>query len=123
MLRTEESRIAIIILLTFALLLMTGVYPQYVLVLTAVMVVGGIILGIYLWLTGQKEGEVQDERSARCSLRASRNGFVVSIVLTALLAVAVKLGSPLSTFDMVQIVWGWGMATYFLSYLYYKRVV
>ena len=123
MLKTEESRIAIIILLTFALLLVTGVYPQYVLVLTAVLVAGGIVLGIYLWLTGKKEGEMQDERSERCSLKASRNGFVVSIVLTALLAVAVKLGSPLDIFEMVQIVWGLGMATYFLSYLYYKRVV
>ncbi len=123
MLKTEESRIAIVILLTFALLLVTGVYPQYVLILTAVMVAGGIILGTYLWLTGKKEGEVQDERSERCSLKASRNGFVVSIVLTALLAVAVKLGSPLDIFEMVQIVWGLGMATYLLSYLYYKRIV
>ncbi len=123
MLKTEESRIAIVILLTFALLLVTGVYPQYVLILTAVMVAGSIILGTYLWLTGKKEGEVQDERSERCSLKASRNGFVVSIVLTALLAVAVKLGSPLGTSEMIQTVWGLSMATYFLSYLAYKRLV
>jgi uncharacterized membrane protein len=123
MLKTEESRIAIVILFTFALLLITGVYPQYVLVMTSVMVAGGIVLGIYLWLTGKKEGERQDERSERCSLMASRNGFLVSIVLMALLAVALKLGSPLSTFEMIQIIWGLGMATYLLSYLYYKRVV
>ena len=31
MFKTEESRIAIVILLTFAVLLVTGMYPQYVL--------------------------------------------------------------------------------------------
>ncbi len=123
MLKTEESRVAIVILFTFALLLISGVYPQYVLVTTAVMVAAGVVLGIYMWLTGKKEGERQDERSERCSLLASRNGFIVTIVLMALLAVAVKLGSPVNTIDMIQIVWGLGMATYLLSYLAYKRLV
>ncbi len=123
MFKTEESRIAIIILFTFALLLITGVYPQYVLILTAVLVTAGIVLGIYMWLTGKKEGEKQDERSERCSLQASRNGFVVAIVLVALLAVAVKLGSPMGTAEMIQVVWGLSMATYLLSYLVYKRLV
>lgn len=123
MFKTEESRIGILILFTFAVLLISGVYPQYVLYATAVMIAAGIITGVYMWMTGRKEGERQDERSERCSLLASRNGFVVSVVLMALLAVAVKLGSPMDTIDMVQIVWGLGIVTYFLSYLYYKRVV
>jgi hypothetical protein len=123
MFKTEESRIGIVILFTFAVLLISGVYPQYVLYATAVMIAAGIITGVYMWMTGRKEGERQDERSERGSLLASRNGFVVSVVLMALLAVAVKLGSPMDTIDMTQIVWGLGIATYFLSYLYYKRVV
>ena len=123
MFKTEESRIGIVILFTFAVLLISGVYPQYVVYATALMVAAGVVSGVYMWMTGRKEGERQDERSARCSLLASRNGFVVSVVLMALLAVAVKLGSPMDTIDMVQIVWGLGITTYFLSYLYYKRVV
>jgi hypothetical protein len=123
MFKTEESRIGVVILFTFAVLLISGVYPQYVLYTTAVMIGAGIITGVYMWMTGRKEGERQDERSERCSLLASRNGFVVSVVLLALLAMAVKLGSPMDTIDMVQIVWGLGITTYFLSYLYYKRVV
>jgi hypothetical protein len=123
MFKTEESRIGVVILFTFAVLLISGVYPQYVLYATAVMIGAGIITGVYMWMTGRKEGERQDERSERCSLLASRNGFVVSVVLLALLAMAVKLGSPMDTIDMVQIVWGLGITTYFLSYLYYKRVV
>jgi uncharacterized membrane protein len=123
MFKTEESRIGLVILFTFAVLLISGVYPQYVLYATAVMVAAGVVTGVYLWMTGRKEGERQDERSERCSLLASRNGFIVSVVLMALLAVAVKLGSPMDTMDMVQIVWGLGIATYFLTYLYYKRMV
>jgi len=106
MFKTEESRIAIVILFTFAVLLISGVYPQYVLYTTAVLVAAGVVIGVYMWMTGRKEGERQDERSERCSLLASRNGFVVSVVLMALLAVAVKLGSPMDTIDMVQTVWG-----------------
>lgn len=121
MFKTEESRISVIILLTFAMLLLTGIYPEYVLWLTAALIGLILVLGIYAIMT-KKKGEPQDERSARGSLMASRNGFVIAIVLTALLAVAVKLEAPITIGDMIQMVWGMSMATYFLSYLYYKRV-
>ena len=121
MLKTEESRIAIVILMTFALLLLTGIYPQYVLWAT-VAVIGIIIaLCIYAVLT-RKKGEPQDERTRQCSLIASRNGFIVAIVLLTLIAAAIRLGAPYSLVDMVQIVWGLSIMTYFLSYLYCKRV-
>jgi uncharacterized membrane protein len=80
-----------------------------------------VILGIYGAVTKHK-GEPQDERTAKCSLMASRNGFVVATILIALIAVGVRLGAPYSPIDMVQIVWGFGVMTYLLSYLYYKKV-
>lgn len=121
MLKTEESRIAIVILMTFALLLVTGIYPQFVLWATVAVI--GIIaaLCIYAVLT-RKKGEPQDERTRQCSLIASRNGFIVAIVLLTLIAAAVRLGAPYSLVDMVQIVWGLSIMTYFLSYMYCKRV-
>ncbi len=93
MLKTEESRIAIVILLTFAVLLVSGIYPQYVLWATVAVLGLMVVLGIYAALTKHK-GEPQDERTAKCSLMASRNGFVVVTVLIVLLAAAVRLGAP-----------------------------
>lgn len=121
MFRTEESKMAIVILLTFAVLLVTGVYPQYVLWMTVAVVALLIVLATYTALSKKSYGEPQDERSAKCSLLASRNGFVAAIILITLLGVTVKLGAPISIESLVQMVWGLSMATYFLSYLGYKR--
>jgi hypothetical protein len=121
MFKTEESKTAIVILLTFAVLLVTGVYPQYVLWLTAAVVALMIILAIYGLVVKKKQSEPQDERSAKCSLMASRNGLIIAMILIAALGVAVKLGSTMSMDSLVQIVWGLSVATYFLSYLAYKR--
>jgi hypothetical protein len=123
MLITEESRTSVIIFLSFVLLLVTGVYEQYVLWISAGIIAIIVIVSIYAMLWKKKYGEPQDERSARCSLAASRNGFIVVMVLSALLAAGVKLGAPYDVIDMVRMVWGLGVAAYFLSYLYYKRFV
>lgn len=122
MFKTEESKTAIVILLTFAVLLVTGVYPQYVLLMTVAVVALLILLAVYGLVSKKKYGEPQDERSAKCSLMASRNGFIVAVILVTLLGVTVKLGIPISMDSLVQMVWGLSMATYFLSYLGYKRL-
>ncbi|BAI62803.1 hypothetical protein MCP_2731 [Methanocella paludicola SANAE] len=121
MIKTEESRIAVVILATFALLLVTGIFPQYVLWMTVGLI--GLIVGlaIYAYLTKRKSTEVQDERSARCSLAASRNGFIVAIALIALIGAAVSIGAPFTVIGATQVVWGLSMAAYLLSYLYYKK--
>jgi uncharacterized membrane protein len=123
MLRTEESRISVVILATFALLLVTGIFPQYVLWATIALVI--LILGLmaYAWLAKKKAGEIPDERSAKCSMAASRNGFVMAMVVLALSGAAASMGAPLTVVAVTQIVWGLSMAAYFLSYLYYKRIV
>jgi cobalamin synthase len=121
MFKTEESKIALVILLTFAVLLVTGVYPQYVMWMTIAVIALLIVLAIFAVLSKKRYGEPQDERSAKCSLMASRNGLIMAMVLIALLGVAVKLGSTMSIDSLVQTVWGLSVATYFLSYLAYKR--
>lgn len=122
MFKTEESRIAVVILATFALLLITGVFPQYVLWTTIAFII--VLLGFtaYGFLAKKKPGVTQDERSAQCSLKASRNGFATAIILMTLLAAAVSIGAPFSVIVVAQIVWGLSMAAYFLSYLYYKSI-
>ena len=56
-------------------------------------------------------------------LMASRNGFIAAMVLIALVAVAVDSTPRWAWPGMIQMVWGLGIATYLLSYLYYKRIV
>lgn len=121
MLRTEESRMSVVILATFALLLVTGIFPQYVMWMTAGLLVLIVGLGAYAYLTKKQSTEVQDERSAKCSLAASRNGFAVAMVLVALIGAAVSMGAPFTVIGAAQVVWGLSMATYLLSYLYYKK--
>ncbi len=121
MFKTEESRIAIVILATFALLLVTGIFPQYVLWMTAGLLALIAGLAVYAYLTKKQSAEVQDERSARCSLAASRNGFAVAMVLVALIGAAAGMGAPFTVVGATQVVWGLSMATYLLSYLYYKK--
>ncbi|CAJ35624.1 hypothetical protein NRC14 [Methanocella arvoryzae MRE50] len=81
-----------------------------------------VVLTIYSVLVKKRSGEPQDERSAKCSLLASRNGFIVAIALVTLLGVTVKLGAPISMDSLVQMTWGLSTATYFLSYIAYKRL-
>lgn len=121
MLRTEESRISVVIMATFALLLVTGIFPQYVLWMTAGLLVLIIGLAVYASMTKKQSAEVQDERSAKCSLAASRNGFIVAMGFMALIGAAVSMGAPFTVVDATQVVWGLSMATYLLSYLYYKK--
>jgi putative Mn2+ efflux pump MntP len=121
--KSEESKVGIVLLLTFALFLITGVLPQYVLETTAIMVALGVIVGVYMWRAGMKTGERKDERTERCSLLASRNAFLAGILLTTFLAVLVQLGTQLDPLESLRTIWSLGMATYLLSYLVYKRAV
>ncbi len=122
MFKTEESRIAIVILATFALLLVTGIYPQYVLWATIALIILIVGLMAYAWLSKKPVREVQDERSAKCSLAASRNAFVVAMGLVALIGAAVSMGAPFTVVAATQVVWGLSITAYLLSYLYYKKV-
>jgi hypothetical protein len=45
--KSEESKVGLV-LLTFALFLITGVLPQYVLASTVILVALGVIVGLYV---------------------------------------------------------------------------
>ncbi len=123
MLKTEESKIGIVILLTFALLIVSGIFEAYVVWATVATLALLIIFWVYALLSKKRYGETQDERTAKCSLMAARNGFVVATILIALVAATSRMGATYDPINLVQIVWGFGVMTYMLSYLYYKRVV
>ncbi len=125
MFKTEESKAAIVILLTwlvFMPMIIIKVFSEFA--IWALIIFGLVILGmlVSLWYSRESrmfEGLSYDERTQKFSLKASRNGFFVAIVLTALLAVCVWLGSHIGVFEVLIWIWGWGMGTYMLSYLYY----
>jgi hypothetical protein len=123
MFRTKESKVAAVILLTFALLLIAGVFPKYVLfsAVATVLVFAGA--WIYAALTKKQYGEQQDERSERCSLMATHNAFMSMLLLTAFVTVAVQAGWLKDAIVGLQSIWLLGMTAYFLSYLVYKRAV
>ncbi len=121
--KSEESKVGAVLLLTFALFLITGVLPQYVLESTVILVALGVIAGLYMWRAGMKRGERKDERTERCSLLASRNAFLAGILLTTFMAVLVQLGMQLDFLESLRTIWALGFSAYLLSYLVYKRAV
>lgn len=123
MFKTEESRIGAVILLTFALLLLAMVFDMYVVIGSTVIFLAIMLLLVFAVLTGKNIGQPKDERTALCSLNATRNGFVTAIVLMTLLTVAAQLKiTPLTTVDVLSAAWGLSVMVYMLSYLFYKRI-
>ena len=106
-----------------ALCLISGILPQYVLETTLFFVGLGVLAGVYLWLAGKKAGDRMDERSERCSLLASRNAFLVSILLATFLAVLLQLGVQIDSIISLRTVWALGLTAYLVSYAVYRRAV
>jgi hypothetical protein len=121
--KSEESKVGLVLMLTFALFLITGVLPQYVLLSTVIMVALGVALGVYLWLAGKKAGDRKDERTERGSFLACRNAFMAVMLLVTFMAVIEQLGTHLDLIDSLRSVWSLGFTAYLLSYLIYKRFV
>jgi hypothetical protein len=124
-LKTEESKAAVVILLTwlvFMPMIIIKVFSEFATL--ALIMFGLVVLSmlVSVWYSRKSrkfEGLSYDERTQKFSLKASRNGFFMAIATTALLAILVWLGSRIGVFEVLMWVWGWGMAAYMLSYLYY----
>lgn len=123
MFKTKESKVAAVIMLTFALLLITGVFPQYVLAGTVVVALAIAALWAYAAVSKKRMGEPKDERSERCSLLATQNAFMAMLVLTAFVVVAVQMGWLADAIVGLRSIWLLGMTVYLVSYLAYKRFV
>jgi hypothetical protein len=124
MFNTEESRVAGLILLTFALLMVTGVYEPFVVIATIIVLIAITLFAIYMFYIQKKKPEPQDERTERCSFLATRNGFMAAITITALMAAVSKISATsLNVSEMMSTVWGLSVAAYLLTYMHHKKFV
>ncbi|OPY27267.1 MAG: hypothetical protein A4E28_02085 [Methanocella sp. PtaU1.Bin125] len=123
MFRKKESKVAAVIMLTFALLLLTGAFPQYVLAGTVVILAAIGALWAYATLSKKKIGESRDERSERCSMLATHNAFMAMTLLTAIVITAIEAGWLTDAITGLRSIWLLGITAYLLSYLTYKRFV
>ncbi|HEY3421976.1 MAG TPA: DUF2178 domain-containing protein [Methanocellaceae archaeon] len=88
--------------------------------LFALVMLGMLVSFLYSRKSSALKGLIRDERTEKYSIKASRNGFLVTIVLTAVLAAAVWLqGSQMDMLDLLIWIWSWAIGAYMLSYLYY----
>jgi hypothetical protein len=67
--------------------------------------------------------EFMDERSNMCTLRATRNAFIVSLLFLALYMILEQI-APASSYNIPapQGVFGVSVAAYLISYFFYRQV-
>jgi uncharacterized membrane protein len=124
-LKTEESKAAAVILLTwlvFMPMIIIKVFSEFAmwaLAMFGVVVLSMLVIYLYSRRSRTFEGLAYDERTKNFSLKSSRNGFFMAIAAATLLAVCIWLGSQIGAFDAIMWVWAWATAAYMLSYLYY----
>jgi hypothetical protein len=126
MFKTEESKVGIMVILTWLFympIVTVKLFNEFA--IWALAIEGLVVLGMLISiLIGRKssalKGLTKDERTERFSLKASRNGFLMTVVLTTLLAAdAMIRGWHIETIDLLIWIWMWATGTYGLSYLYY----
>lgn len=124
-LKTEESKAAVVILLTwlvFMPMIIIKVFSEFAmwaLAMFGVVVLSMLVIYLYSRRSRTFEGLAYDERTKNFSLKSSRNGFFMATAATTLLSVCIWLGSQIGAFDAIMWVWAWATAAYMLSYLYY----
>lgn len=125
-LKTEESKASIVILLTwlvFMPMIIIKVFSEFA--IWALVMFGLVILGMVVsFLVSRRsralKGLTADERTERFSLKSSRNGFFMAVVLTTVLAIIMWFrGSFIGGLDLLIWIWLWGTAAYQLSLFYY----
>jgi hypothetical protein len=126
MFKTEESRIGIIVILTWLIfmpMIIVKLFSEFA--IWALAIEGLVVLSMLISiLVGRKSNAIKglkkDERTEKFSLKASRNGFLMAVILTTLLAVSAWFrGSFIGAWDLLVWIWMWATGAYGLSYLYY----
>jgi hypothetical protein len=129
--RTEESKIGMVYLVTGVVMFVTSLsYAGETAPFMVPIVIAGsavvllIVLAamVYEMKVSKERPEIQDERSALCSLKATRNAFVIALLALAVYMIFGWLGAPLEKIQALQAVWGFALTGYTVSYFYYKRV-
>jgi uncharacterized membrane protein len=122
MLKTEESKVAMAVLISFGLLLVTLVQTMWAMAEAVIVMIAVVLFAVFAVNIMKKPREKRDERSERCSFMATRNGFVVAVIGIAaysVFALETTLSSH-SIIDLMSAIWGAIIITYMLSYFYYQ---
>jgi len=125
-LRSEEARINAIILLSwlfFMPLIAVRLFSEYAIWAIAMFALV-LLCMLASALISRKSEELKDlardERTEKFSMKASRNGLLMAVMLVTILTALTWLhGSWLGTLDILIWIWLWVTGTYQLSYLYY----
>ncbi len=123
MLKVEETKVAAAIAASFGLLVVWLVLDMFNVLGLAIALIGVVLFLLFARMILKKPKDIRDERSERCSFLASRNGFVALIMAVPAYGI-ITLAAGLSAYqiiDSLSVVWGAGVMTYMLSYLYYLR--
>ncbi|HMK48377.1 MAG TPA: hypothetical protein VK436_17265 [Methanocella sp.] len=105
--------------------------PGMVRIVVASFIMGGAVIMlfiIYVWINNKRNKKVnagleyQDERSDQCSMKATRNAFVVALLILSVYMILGQL-KPDSLYEIqaLQAVFGVTVAAYAASYYIYKR--
>jgi uncharacterized membrane protein len=127
--RTEESLIwSMIILADIVMFLAANLYDLYVsagLVVLGAMFMGAVYLILLRYPKKTADPHSRDERSSHCSLLATRNAFIFTLLAIAILAGISDSGANYSSRDLLKAL-GWiitgSIFVYLPSYLYYKDI-
>ncbi len=126
MLNFKESVVSIILFLTWLVIMPIIIvrelheFALWAIAIFALVMLGMLVSFLYSRRSSALRGLIRDERTEIYSLKASRNGFLMTVVLTAILTVAIwARGSHIEAFDLLIWIWSWAIGVYMLSYLYY----
>lgn len=124
--RSEEGFINIFVLVSWIFLMpiaafrVLNEFAIYAVAMFALVLLGMLVSYFFWGKSDALKGLKTDERTAKFTLKSVRNGFIMSIVLTAFLTVLVwARGSHPEALDLLIWIWAWTASAYQLSYLYY----
>lgn len=121
MFKSEESKVAIIGLTAYVIILIAARTSDTVALITlgAVILIAALTWGI---VVKRQKLEKRDERSGHCSLVATRNAFLVAIAMIAVYVAAQWFTVTLaSTTDVLTVIWGVAVGVYLFTYRYVKN--
>jgi uncharacterized membrane protein len=128
MLKFNESIVAMIVFLTWLIIMpiiIVRVFNEFAfwaIAMFALVLLGMLVSFLYFRKSSALIGLIMDERTERFSIKASRNGFLMAVVLTTALAAFTWLRgsqSHIEVLDLLTWIWEWAVGAYMLSFLYY----
>lgn len=124
--RSEEGFINIFVFVSWIFLMpiiafrLLNEFAIYAVAMFALVLLGMLAAFIFGRKSDALKGLKTDERTEKFTLKSVRNGFIMTIALTAFLTVLIWLrGSHPEALDLLIWIWTWTASVYQLSYLYY----